>query len=175
MARVASELEQVGAPVRVVTAVTLMAAMAAMAGDAGVMVGGVDAGGPHLFWEGESRPFASASMAATAVLESQYGQMNEETAIDLVARAVRAGARGAGAQKDDAVDITVIRKDQRMRAFKIAVAEEAAASATRRSRFARPTALTLPAGSTCVISESFRPHTTHSLPPLFGGATSAFV
>lgn len=88
---------------------------------AALVLGGVDVEGPHLFTvyphgSTDSLPFAtmgSGSLNAMAVFEADYREgMEEEEAVKLVARAIRAGIfndLGSGSN----VDVCVIRKKEK--------------------------------------------------------------
>lgn len=88
---------------------------------AALVLGGVDVEGPHLFTvyphgSTDSLPFAtmgSGSLNAMAVFEADYREgMGEREAIELVARAIRAGIYndlGSGSN----VDVCVIRKKKK--------------------------------------------------------------
>eukprot|EP00388_Colpodella_angusta_P044447 GDKK01062916.1.p1 GENE.GDKK01062916.1~~GDKK01062916.1.p1 ORF type:complete len:118 (+),score=23.39 GDKK01062916.1:1-354(+) len=97
------------------------------------------------------------SLAAMSVFETRFTEdMEEDKAIELVRDSVRAGIfndLGSGSN----IDITVIRNDStvsRHRGY-----ENAAGDAnTYKAKYTRPEKLTPPAGTTFVISETFKPH-----------------
>ena len=101
----------------------------------------------------------SGSLAAMAVFETRYAEdMPEDKAIELVRDAVRAGIfndLGSGSN----VDITVIRNDSTVSRHR--TYENAAGSAeSYKARYPRPSKLTPPPGTTFVIEESFKPHSS---------------
>lgn len=169
---IASNLEllrlSTGSQSRVVTALTLLKRLLYRYQghvSAALILGGVDATGPHLYdihphGSTQKLPYVtmgSGSLAAMSVFETRYVEdMNEEDAVKLVRDAVRAGIfndLGSGSN----VDVTVIRKGgelNRMRTYEVA----AGLSEEYKSLFKAPTKLTIPAGTTYVIEESFRPH-----------------
>jgi 20S proteasome subunit beta 2 len=169
---IASNLEllrlSTGSESRVVAALTLLKRLLYRYQghvSAALILGGVDVTGPHLYdihphGSTQKLPYVtmgSGSLAAMSVFESRYTEdMDEAAAIALVRDAVRAGIfndLGSGSN----VDITVIKKDgevTRMRTY-----ENAAGSAeTYKSQFPKPASLNIPAGTTYVIEDTFRPH-----------------
>jgi 20S proteasome subunit beta 2 len=169
---IASNLEllrlSTGTQSRVVTSLTLLKRMLYRYQghvSAALVLGGVDIHGPHLYsihphGSTQRLPYTtmgSGSLAAMAVFESRFEEdMDEASGIALVKDAIRAGIfndLGSGSN----VDITVIRKDgevSRMRTY-----ENAAGDASDYKKlYERPAKLTPPAGTTFVVSESFRPH-----------------
>ena len=166
---------QTGAPSRVVTAMTMLKRrLFKHQGhvSAALVLGGVDATGPHLYnvyphGSTDKLPFASmgsGSLAAMAVLESGFKDgLSEAEAVDLVAAAVRAGIfndLGSGSN----VDVTVLRG--------AAAAAAAGGEAVRilrghqrlneveevRAGHVRPAARVVPRGATKVVSTVFTPH-----------------
>ncbi|KAL7419498.1 proteasome core particle subunit beta 2 [Cryptotrichosporon argae] len=112
-----------GRPARVVTAMTMLKQyLFRYQGHVGayLVVGGVDATGPHLFTvhahgSTDKLPYVtmgSGSLAAMAVFEAHYKpNLKRQEAIDLVARAIRSGIfndLGSGSN----VDVVVITKDK---------------------------------------------------------------
>lgn len=152
---------------RVVTALTLLKrTLFKYQGhvSAALVLGGVDLHGPHLysiFPHGSTQrlPYVtmgSGSLAAMAVFESRFVEdMSEESAIQLVRDAIRAGIfndLGSGSN----VDVTVIRKEgevSRHRTY-----ENAAGSASDyKAKYARPESLNIGLGSTMILESSFKP------------------
>lgn len=175
---IASNLELLrlttGTPSRVVTALTLLKRMLYKYQghiSAALVLGGVDASGPHLydiFPHGSTQklPYVtmgSGSLAAMSVFESRYEEdMDEAAAIALVKDAIRAGIfndLGSGSN----VDITVIKKGGEVNRFR--TYENAAGSATDyKAQYPRPAKLSPAVGTTFVIEESFKPHVVAAAP-----------
>ena len=137
---------------------------------AALVMGGVDAHGPHLYsihphGSTQRLPYTtmgSGSLAAMAVFETRFVEdMEEGDAIELVRDAIRAGIfndLGSGSN----VDVTVIRKGgdvTRHRTYEVA----AGTAAQYKALYPRPTKMTPPPGTTFVVSESFRPHSASTL------------
>lgn len=140
---------------------------------AALVLGGVDVTGAHLYTiyphgSTDKLPFVSmgsGSLAAMAMLESGYkDDMTEQEAIDLVARAIRAGIfndLGSGSN----VDITVIRSppagatgaDKKTSVTVMRNYQKPNEVGDLRSKISRPASRWIPKGATVVLSESFRP------------------
>jgi len=132
---------------------------------AALIIGGTDVNGAHLYsihphGSTQRLPYTtmgSGSLAAMAVFESRYEEdLPEDKAVELVRDAIRAGIfndLGSGSN----VDVTVIRNDSSVTRHR--TYENAAGDANAyKARYTRPTKLNPPAGTTFVISESFKPH-----------------
>eukprot|EP01036_Dinobryon_divergens_P023837 gene23838-32224_t len=171
---IASNLEllrlSTGTQSRVVTALTLVKRMLYKYQghvSAALILGGVDITGPHLYsihphGSTQRLPYTtmgSGSLAAMAVFESRYTEdMEEEKAIAIVRDAIRAGIfndLGSGSN----VDITVIRKENNV--TRLRTYENAAGDANAyKAQYPRLSKLTPPPGTTFVIEESFKKHTS---------------
>ena len=171
---IASNLEllrlSTGTQSRVVTALTLVKRMLYKYQghvSAALILGGVDITGPHLYsihphGSTQRLPYTtmgSGSLAAMAVFESRYTEdLEEDKAIEIVRDAIRAGIfndLGSGSN----VDITVIRKDNNVTRHRNY--ENAAGTASAyKAQFPRLSKLTPPPGTTFVIEESFKKHST---------------
>lgn len=171
---IASNLEllrlSTGTQSRVITALTMVKRMLyKYQGNvsAALILGGVDVTGAHLYsihphGSTQRLPYTtmgSGSLAAMAVFESRYMEdMPEDQAVELVRDAIRAGIfndLGSGSN----VDVTVIRAHNsvtRHRTYEVA----AGSAASYKAKYTRPSKLTPPPGTTFVIKESFRPHTS---------------
>mmetsp|Transcript_7981 Transcript_7981/g.13252 ORF Transcript_7981/g.13252 Transcript_7981/m.13252 type:complete len:295 (+) Transcript_7981:73-957(+) len=173
---IASNLEllrlSTGTPSRVITSLTLTKRMLYKYQghvSAALIIGGTDVHGAHLYsihphGSTQRLPYTtmgSGSLAAMAVFETRYTEdMPEDKAIELVRDAIRAGIfndLGSGSN----VDVTVIRNDSTVSRHR--TYENAAGDANDyKARYPRPAKLTPPSGTTFVIEESFKPHTTSS-------------
>jgi 20S proteasome subunit beta 2 len=178
---IASNLEllrlSTGTQSRVVTSLTLLKRLLyKYQGNvsAALVLGGVDVHGPHLYsiqphGSTQRLPYTtmgSGSLAAMAVFETRFTEdMEEDAAIELVKAAIRAGIfndLGSGSN----IDVTVIRKNDISRFRTI---ENAAGDAsTYKAQYARPVKLTPPPGTTFVIDETFKPHTSKLFAPSAG-------
>lgn len=169
---IASNLEllrlSTGTQSRVITSLTLTKRMLYKYQghvSAALIIGGTDVHGSHLYsiqphGSTQRLPYTtmgSGSLAAMAVFESRYTEdMEEDKAIELVRDSIRAGIfndLGSGSN----IDITIIRKDStvtRHRGYENAAGDADAYKA----KYARPSKLTIPPGTTFIIEESFKPH-----------------
>lgn len=184
---IASNLELLrlssGTQSRVVTALTLTKRMLYKYQghiSAALIIGGTDVHGPHLYslhphGSTQRLPYTtmgSGSLAAMAVFESRYEEdMDEEKAIELVRDSIRAGIfndLGSGSN----IDITVIRKDSTVSRHR--TYENAAGNASAyKAKYTRPAKLTPPPGTTFVIEESFKPHSTSIAVAVGGGSSTS--
>lgn len=181
---IASNLEllrlSTGTPSRVVTALTLTKRMLYKYQghvSAALIIGGTDCNGAHLYsihphGSTQRLPYTtmgSGSLAAMAVFETRFTEdMEEDKAVELVRDSIRAGIfndLGSGSN----IDVTVIRNDStvtRHRGYENAAGD----AADYKAKYTRPEKLTPPAGTTFVISESFKPHKV--APPTYTPAAS---
>lgn len=155
-----------GSPSRVVTACTMLKRMLFRYQghvSAALVLGGVDSSGAHLYQiyphgSTDKNPYVtmgSGSLAAMSVFETGFKEdMSEAEAMELVKEAILAGIfndLGSGSN----VDLTIIRKSGEVSVLRGYVSPNDLDPL--RTSYARPSALTIPAGATAVTASHFEP------------------